>query len=222
MTNIYLLGLSYVNTTSADLSPPKKAHFDLLNDLKGSARLEVRSGYFGVCVRQQGVFWLCSSDTEALGQSIGPENDPLNLIGAASDFKDGVVFSGLIFMAIVLAFFSTLLLATFPGWHEERDERTGSDVDVRPFPSRRISQVALTAAFVAAVLQLTASLWQHVGAVGAAAMAEIANVGNVGTSIGTNAMVMTWIAVVFQFIVVIGLLIMIISIIVLDRLTDND
>ncbi|KAH7381341.1 Ca2+ regulator and membrane fusion protein Fig1-domain-containing protein [Phaeosphaeria sp. MPI-PUGE-AT-0046c] len=229
MTNIYLFGLSYVNTTSTELSTPRKTHFDLLNNLKGSSRLEVRAGYFGICVRQQGVLWLCSSDTDALSQQIGSQNDPLDLIGAASDFKDGVIFSGLIFgnepwykMAIVLAFFSTLLLATFPGWHEERDERTGSDVDVRPFPSRPVSQVALSAAFVAAVLLLTACLWQHVGAVGAAAMAEIANVGNVGTSIGTSATVMAWIAVVLQFITVIGLLVMILSIIVLDRLTDND
>lgn len=222
MTNIYLLGLSYVNTTSTDLSPSKKTHFDLLNDLKGPARLEVRAGYFGVCVRQQGVLWLCSSDTDGLGQQIGSENDPLDLIGAASEFKNGVIFSGLIFMAIVLAFFSTLLLATFPGWHEERDERTGSDVDVKPFPSRPVSQAALTASFVAAVLLLTASLWQHVGAVGAAAMAEIANVGNVGTSIGTNAMAMAWVAVTLQIIVVVGLFNMILSIILLDRLTDDD
>lgn len=173
MTNIYLLGLSYDNTTSTDLSPSRKTHFDLLNNLKGSSRLEVRAGYFGICVRQQGVLWLCSSETDALSQQIGPENDPLNLIGAASDFKNGVIFSGLIFMAIVLAIFSTLLLATFPGWHEERDERTGSDVDVRPFPSRPVSQVALAATFVAAVLLLTACLWQHVAAVGKSLMCEL-------------------------------------------------
>lgn len=58
--------------------------------------------------------------------------------------------------------------------------------------------------------------------VGASAMAEIANVGNVKTSIGTSATVMAWIAVVLQFIAVIGLTVMILSIIILDRLTDND
>ena len=31
-------------------------------------------------------------------------------------------------VAIILAFVTFLLLATFPGWHEERDARTGSDV----------------------------------------------------------------------------------------------
>jgi hypothetical protein len=112
-------------------------------------------------------------------------------------------------------------LASFSGWHEERDAAIGSDVDFKPFPSRPVSQFALSGAFVAAVLLLVSSLWQPVGAVGAGAMAKIANVNNVGTSISTNAMVMAWVAVALQFAVVIGLLVMILSIIVLDRLTDN-
>jgi hypothetical protein len=146
----------------------------------------------------------------------------LNLIGAASKFRDDVLFSGLFIMAIVLALISTVLLATFPGWHEERDERTGSDIDVRPFPSRAVSQVALTASFVAAVELLIGGLWQHVGSVGAAAMADSANYGNVRTDIGVGAMTMAWVGFAVETVVMVGLLVMILSIIVLDRLTDND
>lgn len=167
------------------------------------------------------MLWLCSSDTAGLTEQIGPENDPLNLIGLASSFKSDVLFSGLIFMSIVLAFVCTLLLGTFPGWHEERDENTGSTVDIKPFPSRPVSQVALSNAFVAAILLLTASLWQHVAAVGAAAMAEAANYGNIKATIGTGAMAMGWIGFTFEMIATIGLLVMILSIIVLDRLTDD-
>ncbi|KAF2624661.1 hypothetical protein BU25DRAFT_131609 [Macroventuria anomochaeta] len=188
MTNVYILGLSYTNSTPSNLGPVERAMFDTLHSLKGSAQLEVRIGYFGMCVRQRGIVWLCSSDSSGLAQQIGPENDPLNLIGAASSFKDDVLFSGLIFMSVILAFFCFVLLATFPGWHEERDVRTGSDVDVKPFPSRPVSQVALACTFVAAVLMLVASLWQHIGAVGAAAMAESSNYGNVKTDIGAGAM----------------------------------
>jgi hypothetical protein len=112
-----------------------------LNNLKGSVELKVRAGYFGMCVRQRGIVWLCNSDHHGRAEQIGPANDPLNLIGAASKLKDDVLFSGLFLMAIILALLSTVLLATFPGWHEERDERTGSDVDVKPFPSRPVSQV---------------------------------------------------------------------------------
>ena len=221
MTNVYILGLSYTNTMPSDLAPAQKAMFDTLNSLKGSAQLEVRVGYFGMCVRQRGILWLCSSDSNGLAQQIGPENDPLDLIGAASSFKDDVLFSGLLFMSVVLAFICIVLLSTFPGWHEERDERTGSDVDVKPFPSRPVSQVALVCTFVASVLLLVASLWQHIGAVGAAAMAESSNYGNVKTDIGAGAMAIGWISFTLAMIVTVGLLAMLLSIIVLDRLMDN-
>jgi len=222
MTNIYVLGLSYTNSTSKRTTEGHDVLLDTLNGLKGSAELEVRAGYFGMCVRQRGIVWLCSSDHNGLAQQIGYENDPLNLIGAAAKFKNEVLFSGLLFIAVVLAFVTILLLATFPGWHEERDERTGSDVDVRPFPSRPVSQVALAASFVAAVQLLIASLWQHVGSVGAAAMAESANYGNIRTDIGVSAITMVWVAFTLQITVAIGLLVMVLSIIILDRLTDND
>jgi hypothetical protein len=222
MTNVYVLGLSYTNSTPANLDPAQKILSTTLSDLKGSSELEVRAGYFGMCVRQRGIVWLCSSDHRGLAEQIGPENDPLNLIGAAAKFKDDVLFSGILFMVIVLAALSTALVATFPGWHEERDEHTGSDVDVKPFPSRPISQVALAASFVAAMQMLIASLWQHVGSVGAAAMAESANYGNVRTDIGVGAMAMAWVGFTVQVVVTIGLLVMIVSIAVLDRMTDND
>jgi hypothetical protein len=222
MTNVYILGLSYVNSTSTRTAQDHSVLLNTLNSLKGSAELEVRAGYFGMCVRQRGVVWLCSSDHDGLAQQIGYENDPLNLIGAAAKFKDDVLFSGILFIAIVLASVSILLLATFPGWHEERDERTGENVDVKPFPSRPVSQIALAASFVSAVHLLIASLWQHVGSVGAAAMAESANYGNVRTDIGVSAITMIWVAFTLQLVVTLGLLVMILSIIVLDRLTDSD
>lgn len=221
MTNVFILGLSYANSTPSGLSDVATNLSSTLSNYKGQASLEVRTGYFGICVRQRGVLWLCSSDTTGLIEQIGPQNDPLNLIGTSSAFRTDVLFSGLLFMGIVLAFICFLLLGTFPGWHEERDPVTGSDVDIKPFPSRPVSQVALSNAFVAAVLLLTASLWQHVGAVGAATMVETANFGNVKAQIGAGAMAMIWISFTFEIIISIGLVTMILSIIVLDRLTDD-
>jgi hypothetical protein len=221
MTNLYILGLSYTNSTPPQSDSFTYGLYEKLNEMKGSAQLEVRAGYFGMCVRQRGIVWLCSADANGLTQQIGSENDPLNLIGTARSFKDDVLFSGLLLMAVILATFSALLLATFPGWHEERDERTGSDVDVKPFPSRPVLQIALTSALVAGVLLLIAGLWQHVGSVGAAAMAGSANHGNVKADIGTNAMVLTWIGVTVEIAVAVGLFVMLISIMALDRLTDD-
>lgn len=221
MTTVYILGLSYADSVSSNLNPIAKKLSDTLSDFRNDAQLEVRAGYFGICVRQRGVIWICSSDADGLTQQIGPENDPLNLIGLAAQFKDNVIFSGLLFMVVVLSFFCFILLATFPGWHEERDQVTGSDVDVKPFPSRPVSQVACACAFVAGMLSLISTLWQHVGAVGAAAMAESANYGNVKSWIGAGAMAMGWLSFTLIILVFVGLTVMILSIMVLDRLTDD-
>ena len=221
MTNVYILGLSYTDSIPTNLNPVQQTLSDTLKNFRNNTELEVRIGYFGLCVRQRGIIWLCSSDYGGLTQQIGAENDPLDLIGLAAKFKDDVIFSGLLFMVVVLSFISFLLLATFPGWHEERDERTGSDVDVKPFPSRPVSQVACSCAFVAATLCLISILWQHVGAVGAAAMAAGAYQGNVKTVIGAGVMSMGWISFTLITLVAIGLLIMILSIMILDQLTDD-
>jgi hypothetical protein len=60
-------------------------------------------------------------------------------------------------IAIVLAFVTFILLATFPGWHVETN-REGSDVDVKPFPSRPVSQAALAFVFIASVFVLVSFL----------------------------------------------------------------
>jgi hypothetical protein len=124
-------------------------------------------------------------------------------------------------MSLVLSFICILLLATFPSWHQEHDPATGSEIDVKPFPSRPVLQVALACSFVAAMLFLIASIWQHVGAVGAAAIADITGYGNIRTAIGTNAMIMVWASFIVCTVVAIGLTQLLLSIQLLDRLTDD-
>lgn len=123
-------------------------------------------------------------------------------------------------MAIVLMCISTILLATFPGWHEQRDERIGSDIEVNPFPSRPVAHAAMTAATVSAVLLLIASLWQHVGSVAAAAMVEKTSHGNVKADIRSSATVMVSLGVAVECFAAIGLIVMVAVMIVLDRITD--
>ena len=57
----------------------------------------------------------------------------------------------------MLAFVTFVLLATFPGWHVETNQE-GSDVDVKPFPKRAVSQAALAFVFIAAVFVLVSLL----------------------------------------------------------------
>ena len=222
MTDVYIMGLSYTNSTPhPDRSPVWKNLSATLENFKGPSRLEVRTGYFGICVRQRGVIWLCSSNADGLIEQIGSENDPLNLIGTSAKFKNDVLFSGLFLMAIILSFLSAVLCTTFPGWNSERNRDTGSEIDVKPFPSRPVSQIALVFSFVAAMLCLIAALWQHVGAVGAAAMAETANYGNVKAVIGAGAMAMGWAGFSVLMLAAIGLFVMILSIVVMDQLMDE-
>ena len=106
-------------------------------------------------------------------------------------------------MAIILAFACFILLATFPGWHEEIDEH-GSDRDVKPFPSRPVSQIALALIFVASVFVLVSVLWQHTASVAASTIAQDLGNGSVKSGVGTAAMILGWFGFALLIIVTIG------------------
>ncbi len=123
-------------------------------------------------------------------------------------------------VAIILAFVCFLLLATFPGWHEEVDDHE-SVKDVKPFPSRPVSQIALALIFIASVFVLVSVLWQHTASVAASTIAQDLGNGSVASGVGTTAMILGWFGFALLIIVTIGLLVMILSISLLDRLTDD-
>ena len=122
-------------------------------------------------------------------------------------------------IAIIFAFICLLLLATFPGWHEDVDSE-GSEREVKPFPSRPVSQIALAIIFVASVFVLVSVLWQHTASVAASIIAQDLANGSVLSGVGTSAMVMGWFSFTLLIIVTIGLLVMILSIRVLNELAD--
>ncbi|KAK4549070.1 hypothetical protein LTR36_007526 [Oleoguttula mirabilis] len=190
-------------------------------NIVGQAQLEVRVGYFGICINPDGGSFLCSNNATLLAEQVSVDQDPLNLIWVAETFKNEVVFPYLLIVAIILAFITFLLLATFPGWHEEHDARTGSDIDIKPFPSRPVSQVALALIFVASIFVLVSVLWQHTASVAGAQIAQDFGNGSVRSGVGTSAMVLGWFGFALLIVVTIGLLVMILSIHLLDKLTDE-
>src|ERR1700712_4841525 len=117
-------------------------------------------------------------------------------------------------VAIVFAFICLLLLATFPGWHEEEDDH-GSEREVKQFPSRPVSQVALAIIFIASIFVLVSVLWQHTASVAASIIAQDLGNGSVRSGVGTTAMVLGWFSFALLIVVTIGLLVMILSIRVL-------
>lgn len=98
------------------------------------------------------------------------------------------------FSSIVLTTICFLLLATFPGWHYEHDDLTGSDIDVKPFPAKSSVAVILSCSFMATMLTLVASLWQHTAAVAVASVIGSIGHESLNTSIGAAAMAMSWAA----------------------------
>ncbi|KAH2567110.1 hypothetical protein KXV42_000728 [Aspergillus fumigatus] len=190
-------------------------------NIVGGAEMEVRVGYFGICVQPAGGAYICNSNATALAEIVTVDQDPLNLIWVASTFKDAVVFPYLLIIAVILAFLCFILLATFPGWHEEIDS-TGSEGEVKPFPSRPVSQAALALIFVASVFVLVSVLWQHTASVAATTIAQDMGNGSVKSGVGTSAMVLGWFGFVLLVVVTIGLLVMILSIKLLKQLTDEE
>ncbi|KAJ9143210.1 Membrane fusion mating protein FIG1 [Coniochaeta hoffmannii] len=220
MPDIFLLSIYYEHYVAV----PDTAQVDYnvntaIANIAGNARLQARVGYFGICVNPDGGSWLCSNNATSLVTQVSVDQDPLNLIWLASQFKDMIVFPYLIIIAIIFAFICLLLLATFPGWHEEEDSE-GSEREVKPFPSRPVSQIALAIIFIASIFILVSVLWQHTASVAASIIAQDFGNGSVLSGVGTSAMVMGWFSFTLLIIVTIGLLVMILSIRVLAQIMD--
>jgi hypothetical protein len=54
--------------------------------------LEVRVGYFGLCIASDAGNYLCSNNATLLAEQISIDKDPMNLIWVANTFKNSVVF----------------------------------------------------------------------------------------------------------------------------------
>lgn len=91
--DIFLISLYYQSYTPV----PSTAQADYnvhtaISNIVGQAKLAARVGYFGICVSPDGGAWLCSNNATALANEVSVDQDPLNLIWLASQFKDMIVF----------------------------------------------------------------------------------------------------------------------------------
>ena len=93
MTGIYLISLYYQHYTPApDTAQVDYGGYHNIQGIAGTAHLQARVGYFGICVNPDGGSWLCSNNATALANEVSVDQDPLNLIWLASQFKDMIVF----------------------------------------------------------------------------------------------------------------------------------
>ena len=218
MANIYLLSITY-NSQSHSTS----SSASLFGNASVGGQITVRAGYLGICAKTANDNpWICASGASGLGLSLaGDGKDPLNAIGWAGHFKSDVVFSGLIFGAIALSALAFMGLATFPGWHEEHNHETGSDINIKPFPSRPVSQGVLFLLCAASLFLGTSALWQHVAAASAASMIDSGSQGFLSGHVGPAAAGLVWLTLALVGVAAIAILVMVMSIRLLDRLTDE-
>ena len=108
--DVYLISLSYVDPTSpaAVHTHPSQVNQNIsstFSNLANTASLEVRVGYLGLCARQTAGKWQCLSSATFLASLVelgnpnsARDGDPLDLIWIASNFRDQVIFVGLMYV----------------------------------------------------------------------------------------------------------------------------
>ncbi|RAL60653.1 hypothetical protein DID88_009971 [Monilinia fructigena] len=111
---IILLSLLLAGCSSSSPMIPDIFLISPLLPIVYTTKLAARVGYFGICISPDGGAWLCSNNATALANEVSVDQDPLNLIWLASQFKDMIVFPYLIIIAIIFAFICLLLLANIP------------------------------------------------------------------------------------------------------------
>jgi len=90
---IFLISLYYLPYPPVfDTAQVDPGVTNAIANIVGRAQLEVRVGYFGICVNPDGGSFLCSNNASALAAQVSVDHDPLNLIWVASTFKDAIVF----------------------------------------------------------------------------------------------------------------------------------
>ncbi|RDW89943.1 Fig1 domain-containing protein [Aspergillus mulundensis] len=230
MHNIYILELSYVQSTNSSMRSGEEvsspSFYSLVANVSSTGDLVARVGYFGICmatnVDGQLTGWICQSSAKTLAVVINASNDPLNVLAVADNFRDQVIVSMMIIISIVLLFLSICTMALFPGGHDGVDESGSIIVEVAPFPSRPLTQLVLAFQTLAALVLITAILWQHIAAVAQAATTEAAFGGAVTGGVGDVAMGLGWGALAANLLVVCGVGVMILSLKLLRRLSDEE
>jgi hypothetical protein len=94
ISNLYLITFYYqMYTPTYDPTQVDPGVAAAIANIVGRATLEVRVGYFGLCINQDsGESFLCSNNATLLAEQVSIDQDPLNLIYIANSFKNSVVF----------------------------------------------------------------------------------------------------------------------------------
>jgi hypothetical protein len=123
--------------------------------------------------------------------------------------------------AIALSILCFIALASFPSWREETDERTGSEIDIKPFPSGKILMLCVISSALTMMFMLASSLWQHVAAASAKSLIEAGSQGFAAAHVGGAAMALVWLGFMFSAVVTVYFVALAWYFNWLDRLYDD-
>ncbi|KAK9262679.1 Ca2+ regulator and membrane fusion protein Fig1-domain-containing protein [Lipomyces tetrasporus] len=203
MPRIYLLNVGYNGGTVYQVTGDTVVNPDasvLLGDIVGQTQLEVRIGYFAVCLRSAPGAWLCSQNATSLAQNLYAYEDPINLLHVAQTFREKIVFPYLLYVMAktlvqeLLILFDSIIAAalSFIGF-----------VLILPYPPL-LKTVCVGICFLSAILVLISVLWQHTASVAAATVATNLANGTVFTGVGITAMILGWFSFGLLTLTVIG------------------
>ncbi|GES61181.1 membrane fusion mating FIG1 protein [Aspergillus terreus] len=232
MRNIYLMELSYQNDGwnsslhNRELEVPNPSFYSVVANISSTGNLAVRVGYFGLCMATNTggdpVSWICRGKAKKLVGLVEGVQDPLNILAIADSFRDEVIVSVVIIIAIVMTLVGVYGISTFPGWQDSMDDDTGSEMDVKPLPSMAVSILILAFESLAVLFLITAILWQHVAAVAHSATAQAAFNSIVRGDVGGVAMGLGWGSIGLKLVAALGLMLTILSLRHFRMLIDDD
>lgn len=123
--------------------------------------------------------------------------------------------------AIALSVLCFVALTSFPDWHEENNGDTGSEIWVKPFPSRSTLTLCLVGSALSMMFMLASALWQHVAAASTKSLIEAGSQGFAAAHVGAAAMALVWIGLMSSAVVTVYFAALLLYYRRLDRLTDE-
>ncbi|KAI9675079.1 MAG: hypothetical protein M1817_001486 [Caeruleum heppii] len=202
MIPVLLLALALGSSTSSGTAIPS---IYLVSFHQGP--LQTRVGFYGVCAAVDGGPWRCNTDGTEL-QRLAPQNEELGaILKMATSMKDVLAFPHLLYVATP---------SPFP------ISETGSEREVKPFPSKVALQTALAAAFISSMLVLVSLLWHRVVMNAARNISSDVNGGAVQIDAGTRLMTLSGLAFAALIIVTLVLLLVHITIEIASSIISDD
>ncbi|MCJ1471865.1 hypothetical protein MMC13_000506 [Lambiella insularis] len=176
------------------------------SNLTATSPLEVRTGFFSICVLQAPSPWLCSSDTAILLRQFGGvTTDPAGVLQLSISFKNDIISSSMIIISLI--FVCIAFLSRNRGRHVTDDlfqgepEFSGYVIPYGGF----YGTLTIQAICASTLASLLAIIWQHVTAVSTTAIVRSMAGNRISGSIGLGAMILGWFTFGLLAVIVISL-----------------